>query len=98
MVESSAGWWRLSRRWWKSNTIDGGKIVKDYISWGAGPRASQYLILGAKTRCILDGRYSPDTEDVKNVAVPVFRHRLITNFNAEADGLSVLNIIEEIVK
>lgn len=74
------------------------KIVKDYISWGAGPRASQYLILGAKTKCILDGRYSPDIEDVKKVAVPVFRHRLITNFNAEADGLSVLKIIEEIVK
>nr|HMS66167.1 MoxR family ATPase [Ignavibacteria bacterium] len=74
------------------------KIVKDYISWGAGPRASQYLILGAKTNCILEGRFSPDIDDVKKITQPVLRHRLITNFNAEADGLSVLNIIDEIVK
>ncbi len=72
------------------------KIVKDYISWGAGPRASQYLILGAKTKCILDGRFSPTIDDVRKVIQPVLRHRLITNFNAEADGLSVLNIIEEL--
>lgn len=76
---------------------DSPKIVKDYISWGAGPRASQYLILGAKTNCILDGRFSPGIDDVKKIAEPVLRHRLITNFNAEADGLSVLNIINEIV-
>ena len=79
-------------------TADSPKIVKDYISWGAGPRASQYLILGAKTNCILEGRYSPDIEDIKKVTQPVLRHRLITNFNAEADGLSVLNIINEIVR
>ena len=79
-------------------TGDSPKIVKDYISWGAGPRASQYLILGAKTNCILEGRYSPDIEDIKKVTQPVLRHRLITNFNAEADGLSVLNIINEIVR
>ncbi|MBS1551248.1 MAG: MoxR family ATPase [Bacteroidetes bacterium] len=77
---------------------DSPKIVKDYISWGAGPRASQYLILGAKTSCILEGRYSPDIEDIIKIAQPVLRHRLITNFNAEADGLSVLNIINEIVR
>jgi len=74
------------------------KVVKDYISWGAGPRASQYLILGAKTNCILEGRFSPEIEDVKKVSKAVLRHRLITNFNAEADGLSVLKIIEEILK
>jgi len=79
-------------------TADSPKIVKDYISWGAGPRASQYLVLGAKTNCILEGRYSPDIEDIKKVTQPVLRHRLITNFNAEADGLSVLNIINEIVR
>ncbi len=79
-------------------TGDSPKIVKDYISWGAGPRASQYLVLGAKTNCILEGRYSPDIEDIKKVTQPVLRHRLITNFNAEADGLSVLNIINEIVR
>lgn len=77
---------------------DAPKIVNDYISWGAGPRASQYLILGAKTNCILNGRYSPDIDDVKKVALPVLRHRLITNFNAEADGLSIIKIIEELVK
>jgi MoxR-like ATPase len=74
------------------------KIVKDYISWGAGPRASQYLILGAKTNCILEGRFSPGIDDITKVARPVLRHRLITNFNAEADGLSVLSIIEELLK
>ena len=77
---------------------DSPKIVKDYISWGAGPRASQYLILGAKTNCILNGRYSPDIEDVKKVTLPVLRHRLITNFNAEADGLSIIKIVEELIK
>ncbi|MFZ1322750.1 MAG: AAA family ATPase [Ignavibacteria bacterium] len=77
---------------------DAPKIVNDYISWGAGPRASQYLILGAKTNCILNGRFSPDIDDVKKVALPVLRHRLITNFNAEADGLSIIKIIEELLK
>lgn len=74
------------------------KYVKDYIQWGAGPRASQYLILGAKAQCILNGRYSPSIDDVKAVAVPVLRHRLILNFNAEADNLSVLDLIEKLIK
>ncbi|MDQ3020606.1 MAG: MoxR family ATPase [Bacteroidota bacterium] len=74
------------------------KIVKEYMSWGAGPRASQYIILGAKTNCILEGRFSPNIEDIKKVIYPVLRHRLITNFNAEADGLNVLNIIDELLK
>jgi len=73
------------------------KIIKDYISWGAGPRASQYLILGAKTNCILDGRFSPNIEDIRKVAQPVLRHRLITNFNAEADGVSVISIIDSLL-
>lgn len=74
------------------------KHIKDYISWGAGPRASQYLVLGAKTKCILDGRFSPNIDDIRSVARPVLRHRLITNFNAEADGMNVLNIIEELIR
>lgn len=74
------------------------KIIKDYISWGAGPRASQYLILGAKTNCVLEGRFSPGIDDVIKVTQPVLRHRLITNFNAEADGLNVINIIEELMR
>lgn len=74
------------------------KYVKDYIQWGAGPRASQYLILGAKAQCILHGRYSPSIDDVKAVAKPVLRHRLILNFNAEADNLSVLDLIDRLIK
>ncbi len=73
------------------------KIIKDYISWGAGPRASQYLILGAKTNCILEGRFSPNIDDIKKVVEPVLRHRLITNFNSEADGMSVINIINALL-
>ncbi len=73
------------------------KYIKDWISWGAGPRASQYLILGAKTRSILDGRPTPDIEDVKTSAIPVLRHRLVTNFNAEADGVGTLEIIEKLL-
>ena len=76
---------------------DSPKVVKDYISWGAGPRASQYLILGAKTNCILEGRYSPNIDDVKKVAHPVLRHRLIPNFNAEADGMGILKIIDTLI-
>jgi MoxR-like ATPase len=63
-------------------------FIKRWISWGAGPRASQYLILGAKARAILEGRYTPTIDDVRAVALPVLRHRLVTNFNAEADGVS----------
>ncbi len=74
------------------------KFIQDWISWGAGPRASQYLILGAKTRAILDGRYTPDIEDVRQMAVPVMRHRLVTNFNAEADGVGTLQIIDKLLE
>lgn len=73
------------------------KYIKDWIEWGAGPRASQYLILGAKTNAILTGRYSPDIEDVKKVSRPVLRHRLITNFNAEADGINTIDIIDKLI-
>ncbi|OQX89001.1 AAA family ATPase [candidate division KSB1 bacterium 4484_87] len=73
------------------------KYVRDYIRWGAGPRASQYLILGAKTNAILDGRPTPDISDVKKVAISVLRHRLVTNFNAEADNVSPVEIIEKLI-
>lgn len=72
------------------------KFVKDYVSWGAGPRASQYLILGAKARAILDGRYTPTRDDVKSVSQTVLRHRLVTNFNAEAEGIKSDDIINRI--
>jgi MoxR-like ATPase len=71
--------------------------IKNWVSWGAGPRASQYMILGAKTRAILDGRFSPAIEDVKAVARPVLRHRIVTSFNAEADGVNAENIIEKLL-
>jgi MoxR-like ATPase len=73
------------------------QFIKDWLRWGAGPRASQYLILGAKTRAILNGRPMPDIEDVKAVARPVLRHRLVTNFSAEADGVSTVQIIDRLL-
>jgi MoxR-like ATPase len=73
-------------------------FVKNWIRWGAGPRASQYLILGAKTRAILSGRHTPDVDDVKALAAPVLRHRLVTTFNAEAEGISTLQIIEKLLE
>ncbi len=74
------------------------KYIRDYISWGCGPRASQYLILGGKTRAILDGRYTPGIDDVKMVAHSVLRHRLVMNFNAEADGIKPEMIIDNLLK
>jgi len=71
--------------------------IKGWIRWGAGPRASQYLILGAKTRAILSGRHTPDINDVKALAGPVLRHRIVTSFNAEAEGVSAIQIIEKLV-
>lgn len=73
------------------------KITKDYITWGAGPRASQYLIIGAKCHAALNGKYSPDIEDVKAVAKPILRHRLVRNYRAEAEGYSMDRIIEELL-
>lgn len=73
-------------------------FIKDWISWGAGPRASQYLVLGAKTRAILDGRPTPDIDDVRAVATPVLRHRLVTNFNADAEGVDAVKIIERLLE
>ncbi len=67
--------------------------VKRYVSWGAGPRASQYLVLGAKARAAMDGRPYPDLEDVDAVALPVLRHRLVLNFQGEADGVKVEQLI-----
>lgn len=74
------------------------QFVKDWTHWGAGPRASQFLILGAKTRAILDGRPTPDIDDVRAVAVPVLRHRIVNNFNAEADGISTVDIVNRLLE
>jgi MoxR-like ATPase len=67
-----------------------------YLSWGAGPRASQYLIIGAKANALLTGKYSPDIEDVQRVAVPILRHRIIRNYTAEAEGISIEAIIDQL--
>ncbi len=66
-----------------------------YLNWGAGPRASQYLVIGAKTHAAINGKYSPDIEDVKAIATAILRHRIIRNYKAEAEGISVDRIIEE---
>jgi len=72
-------------------------IANDYLEWGAGPRASQYLVLGSKCNAILNGKYSPDIEDVRAIAKPVLRHRIVRNFKAEAEGISVDDLIERLM-
>ncbi|MCW8138698.1 MAG: AAA family ATPase, partial [Planctomycetota bacterium] len=73
-------------------------FVKEWLSWGAGPRACQYLILGGKARALLHGRHHVSTEDIDKVAHPVLRHRLITNFNAEAEGITTDKIIDRLLE
>ena len=72
-------------------------LVKKYVDWGAGPRASQNLILGAKAIAAVKGKYSPDIEDVKAVAVPILSHRIVKNYKAEAENISVADIIESLL-
>jgi MoxR-like ATPase len=81
----------------RATSPDAPQIVKDYISWGAGPRASQFLILAAKAHAAIHRKYSPDIEDVKKVAVPILRHRIIRNFKAEAEGVTLEKIIAELL-
>ena len=73
------------------------EFVKQWVSWGAGPRASQFLVLGAKTRAVLHGRFAPGIEDVRAVALSVLRHRVVTNFTAEAEGIKPDRIIADLV-
>ncbi len=72
-------------------------FIKSWVNWGAGPRASQYLILAAKTKAILEGRPTPGVEDVRFAAYPVMRHRIVTSFNAEADGVDTMEIIKRLL-
>jgi len=74
------------------------ELTEKYIQWGAGPRASQYLIIGAKTHAVLHGKYSPDIEDVKAVAKIILRHRLMKNYKAEAESLTIEDIIDAYLK
>jgi MoxR-like ATPase len=73
-------------------------FANEYLEWGAGPRASQYLVLGSKCNALLNGKYSPDIEDVQAIAKPVLRHRIVRNFKAEAEGISVDDIVEKLMK
>ena len=73
------------------------EFVSEYLSYGAGPRASQYLILGAKALAALDGRLTPLVDDVRAMAIPVLRHRIIPNFNAEADGVTTVDLIARLL-
>lgn len=73
------------------------ELTQKYITWGAGPRASQYLVVGAKCYAALRGKYSPDIEDVKAIAKPILRHRLVRNYRADAEGYSMDRIIEELL-
>ena len=84
-----------------SKTRPGGEkadaLSKEYLEWGAGPRAGQFLILAAKCNALITGKYSPDIEDVKLVATPVLRHRIVRNFKAEAEGISEEKIISDLL-
>ena len=81
----------------RKDSAEATEDVKKYLYWGAGPRASQYLIIGAKVNAALRGKYSPDIEDVKAIAVPILRHRISRNYKAEADGINVEKIIESLL-
>lgn len=70
--------------------------IKDKVAWGAGPRASQYLILAAKTKAVMEGRFTPSIDDVKSFLIPVLRHRIIPNFSAEAEGITSVDIINKL--
>jgi MoxR-like ATPase len=74
------------------------QFINDWLRWGAGPRASQYVILAAKTKALMEGRFTPQIEDVQYALLPVLRHRIITNFNAEADGITTATVIEHLLK
>lgn len=72
-------------------------LANDYLEWGAGPRASQYLVIAAKCNALMNGKYSPDIEDVQQVAKPILRHRIVRNFRAEAEGITIDKIIETLL-
>jgi MoxR-like ATPase len=93
IVEFAVQLVRLTR----TRTPDVHAKAKEFLSWGAGPRAAQNLVLGAKARAALDGRPTPSLDDVRAVALPVLRHRLVTNFHAEAEGVTTDELINELV-
>ncbi len=82
----------------RPNSDSSPEFIKNWVSWGAGPRASQNLVLGGKARAILDGRYNVSIEDIKKLSHPVLRHRVILNFNAEAEGITVEKVIDKLLE
>ncbi len=93
-------WWGMGRSR-SDDPSDRGRragVCEEWIKWGAGPRASQYLILGAKARAALSGRFVPSREDVRAVAMLVLRHRIVTTFAAEAEGVSAPDIVNRIAR
>jgi MoxR-like ATPase len=81
----------------RPNTAAAHPWANDYLSWGSGPRASQFLIIGARTHAVLNGKLSPDIEDVKAVAHNILRHRIIKNYKAEAEGITITDIIDKLM-
>jgi MoxR-like ATPase len=84
-------------RWTRPQRPEAPEFIKDYVMWGAGPRASQYLVLGAKARAVLQGRYCVSQEDIRAVTLPVLRHRIKTNFNADAEGVSTDALVRRLI-
>jgi MoxR-like ATPase len=81
----------------RPNEAGASDFVRHWLSWGAGPRAGQHMILAGKARALMNGRIHVTTEDIEAVAAPVLRHRLVPNFNAEAEGVTVGQIIEKVL-
>lgn len=82
----------------RPNSTQAPDFIQEWVDWGAGPRASQYLVLGAKAKAILEGRPTPDIEDIKSLTLPILRHRVLPNFNAEAEGMSVDQILLKLLE
>ncbi|MGB3183209.1 MAG: MoxR family ATPase [Cyclobacteriaceae bacterium] len=81
----------------RPNSAQATTLTNDYLEWGAGPRASQFLVMGAKCNALINGKYSPDIEDVQAVAIPALRHRIVRNFKAEAEGITIEKIIGDLL-
>ncbi|GAB1350008.1 MoxR family ATPase [Ignavibacteriales bacterium] len=82
----------------RPGTPESPQFIKEWVRWGAGPRASQYLILAAKTRAVLYGRFTPNQDDIKSVLNPILRHRIIPNFSAEAEGITSVDIVKKLIE
>jgi MoxR-like ATPase len=82
----------------RPKSADADAYIKDFVEWGAGPRASQYLVLAGKVRALLNGRPSPSADDIRAVAMPIFGHRIIPNYNATGEGVGATQLVEHLLK